>query len=135
VHSHGWAGIKNGDLLRRAHFSVNAGHCLWLSLGLLLIRPAPVASVGPDLVLYAIGLTWLISKPSSAPLYFLGFYQAVSLAVNGYAFSGAAMGTAAHKALLVHLIWRTMALFLIAKLFLKLRQQPTSPSTAVPEQF
>jgi hypothetical protein len=133
-----WGGstfLKNEKKPLLAAFSVSAGHCLWLSLGLLLTHPAPLAAVGPDLVLYAIGLTWLISKPSSAPLYFLGFYQAISLAVNGHAFLGAAMGSAAHKALLVHLIWRTMALFLIAKLFLKFRQPPTSPSTAVPEQL
>lgn len=131
-----WGGstvLKNERRPLLAAFSVNAGHCLWLTLGLLLIHPAPVAAVGPDLIIYAIGLTWLISKPSTAPLYFLGIYQALSLAVNGHAFLGAAMGSAAHKALLVHLIWRTMALFLIAKLFLTLRLSPTSPSTTVPD--
>jgi len=96
-------------------FSVNAGHFLWLSLSLFLVHPAPVAAIGPDLVIYAIGLAWLVVKPSSGPLYLLGIYQVVLLGVNGYAFAHATVGSVEHKALLIHLIWRAMALFFMTK--------------------
>ena len=88
-----------------AVLAVNAGQFLWLALALALrgVLNADVA----DLIVFAIGLVWLVAKPSAGPLYLLGAYQAVSLAVNAFAFVEAAVGSDAHKALLVHLIWRS----------------------------
>src|SRR3989344_1947776 len=98
--------------------SVNAGHFLWMGFGVALtgVLNANVA----DLVVYAIGLLWLIKKPSAGPLYLLCAYQVLSLVVNTAAFVDAAVGSIGHKALLVHLIWRALALFLMVKLFLSL---------------
>lgn len=105
--------------------SVNVGHFLWLGLGIALtgVLNANFA----DLLVYAIGLLWLIKKPSTGPLYLLGAYQSLSFSVNAVAFAGAAIGSSDHKALLIHLIWRGMALFLIVKLFLALRQKASQP--------
>lgn len=99
--------------------SVNAGHFLWLLLGCVLTKDL---SLSGDLVIYAIGLFWLVKKPLAGPLYLLGAYQAFSLVVNSVAFIDAAVGSAAHKALLVHVVWRVWALFLIVKLYLSIRQ-------------
>ncbi len=101
--------------------SVNAGHFLWLGLGVALTGVLNANSA--DLLVYAVGLLWLIKKPSVGPLYLLGAYQALSLAVNAVAFADAVVGSSDHKALLVHLIWRALALFLMVKLFLALRQK------------
>jgi hypothetical protein len=105
--------------------SVNAGHFLWLGLGIALTG-ALNANVA-DLLVYAIGLLWLIKMPSTGPLYLLGAYQSLSFTVNAVAFAGAAIGSSDHKALLVHLIWRGIALFLIVKLFLAIRQKVSQP--------
>ena len=113
-------------------FAVNAGHFLWLSLGLSMLGAQAFATLGLDLVLYAIGLAWLLKKPSIGPLILLGIYQALSLGINGYSLAVAAVGSGSHKALLVHVIWRAMALFFIAKLFFILRRKSVSSASNVP---
>ena len=101
--------------------SVNAGHFLWLALALFLMGTDALSSFGGDIFFYVIGLTWLLKRPSLGALYFLGAFQLVSLGINGYAFVEAAIGSVAHKALLVHVIWRALSLFFIFKLFLLFR--------------
>jgi hypothetical protein len=113
-------------------FAVNAGHFLWLSLGLFMLGAQAFATLGLDLILYAIGLAWLLKKPSFGPLILLGIYQAVSLGVNGYSLALAAVSSGSHKALLVHVIWRAMALFFIAKLLFTLRRKSVSSAPHVP---
>lgn len=108
--------------------SVNAGHFLWLSAGILLIGVSG-ANIAEALI-YASGLLWLVKKPSAGPLYLLGTYQALSLMINADAFADAAVGSAGHKALLVHLIWRAMALFFMVKLFLALRQKESQTNAS-----
>jgi hypothetical protein len=130
-----WGGSKLFPEEKKAivpAFAVNAGHCLWLSLGLVLLGRAGIASLGLDVVLYAIGLAWLFKKPSSGPLILLGIYQALSLIYNGYSLAVATFESGDHKALLVHVIWRAMALFFVVKLFVTLRRRPVSNSTNVP---
>lgn len=113
-------------------FSVNAGHSLWLSLALLLVGAHAFANVGSDLIVYFVGLVWLLKKPSLGPLYLLGIFQLASLGINGYALTEAAVGSAQHKALLVHVIWRALALFLMLKLFLILKKKPKTDFAAAP---
>ena len=109
--------------------SVNAGHFLWLGLGLVLTGDFSVAG---DLLVYAIGLFWLVKKPRPGPLYLLGAYQAISLVVNSVAFIDAAVGSAAHKALLIHVVWRIWALFLLTKLYLTIRRNVPQEDAAAP---
>ena len=101
-------------------FAVQCGHGLWMSFGLLLIGTLDKNAL--DILLLVGGLTWLIAKPSRGPLYLLGAYQLLAVIYNGYLFYGAEVGSLPHKALLVHIIWRSLALFFIGQVFLKLRQ-------------
>jgi hypothetical protein len=110
--------------------SVNAGHFLWLGLGVAFTGDLNANAV--DLLVYAIGLLVLVKKPSAGPLYLLGAYQALSLVVNAVAFADAAVGNSDHKALLVHLIWRALALFLMVKLFLAPRQMASPGDIVAP---
>ena len=112
-----------------ATLAVNAGHFLWLAIALALrgVLNADVA----DLVVYAVGLTWLVSRPGVGPLYLLGAYQAFSLTVNALALLDVTVGSEAHKALLVAVIWRALALIAIGQLWVGLRQQrKTNEATA-----
>jgi hypothetical protein len=113
-------------------FAVNAGHFLWLSLSLFMLGAQAFAILGFDLLLYIIGLAWLLKKPSFGPLILLGIYQALSLGVNGYSLAVAAVGSGSHKALLVHVIWRAMALFFVVKLMFTLRRKSVSSASNVP---
>lgn len=115
--------LKDEKKLILPVLSINGGHFLWLGAGLILLGPSALETVGGDLLLYAVGLSWLFMKPSTGPLYLLGIVQALSLGVNGYAFAGADVGSAAHKALVVHLIWRSMSLFVVVKLLIAIRKR------------
>jgi len=113
-------------------FSVNAGHCLWLALGVALTGAGALSAVGADLIVYAIGLIWLLLKPSLGSLYLLGIFQLLSVGINGYSFAEATIGSATHKALLVHVIWRAMSLFFMLKLFLILKKESKTNAAITP---
>ena len=113
-------------------FSINAGHFLWLTLGVVLTGASTFAAHGLDLAVYIIGLAWLLKRPSLAPLYLLGIFQLISLGVNGYSFAEATIGSGLHKALLVHVIWRALSLFFVLKLFLILRKKPKTDAEIAP---
>ena len=130
-----WAGsklLKDEKKVILPAFAVNAGHFLWLALALVLMGAGAFTTVGGDLIVYVIGLAWLLKKPSLGPLYLLGIFQLVSLSINGYSFAEAAVGSAPHKALLVHVIWRALALFFMFKLFLALRKKPKTEAAIAP---
>lgn len=92
-------------------FSWQAAHALWLCLALL--APAGQAVV-VDIVLVSGLLTWLLMRPGYPPLYVLAIYQVVSLYTNGTGLISAELSTATHKALLVHVLFRIIALIYIA---------------------
>lgn len=111
-------------------FAVQCGHALWMTLPFLIL--GKINENIADVALLAAGLAWLIAKPGRAPLLLLGVYQLLAILHNGYMFYGAEVGSTAHKALLVHLIWRGLALFFNVQLLLKLRNQQAE-AEAVPD--
>jgi hypothetical protein len=118
-----WIGTKLLSEDRKAilpALSVQSGHALWLLLALAL--PGTWRSVLPDLVLYLAGIVWLIRRPSLGPLYFLGAYQLFSLAINVKTIVAFPVSSPSHKALVVHIIWRVLALVLMTRLFFVLRR-------------
>lgn len=100
--------------------SVNAGHFLWMCSAIVVT--GIVDPVTADLVVYVVGLIWLLRTRSAGPLLLLGVYQALSLAVNAVDLAAAPLGSIQHKALLAHIFWRIWALALIVKLYFVLRQ-------------
>lgn len=130
-----WVGarlLKDEQKVILPAFSVNAGHCLWLALGAVLIGSGALSAVGGDLIIYAIGLIWLLLKPGIGPLYLLGIFQLLSLGINGYSLTEATIGSAPHKALLIHVIWRALSLFFTLKLFLILKIKANSNAAIAP---
>ncbi len=57
---------------------------------------------------------WLVGWPSVVVVAVLTFYQAFGLVMNGMAFVAAARGTDMHKALVVHLFFRAVAVVAMA---------------------
>lgn len=130
-----WGGtrlLKDDKKIILPAFSVNTGHCLWLTLGVVLTGGGAFSAVGPDLIVYAIGLLWLLIRPSLGPLYLLGILQLLSLGINSYSLAEAMVGSASHKALLIHVIWRALALFFTFKLFLVLKNKPEANAAIAP---
>jgi len=121
--------LKDDQKIIVSALSVNAGHFLWLALVVALVGDLSLSFV--DFALYIVGLVWLVKKPSTGPLYLLAIYLVLSLASTGYSFADAAVGSGLHKALLVYLIWRAMALFLVIKLLMSFRKQQIHGNASV----
>lgn len=111
--------------------SVQAGHLIWIAIGMIMTRAMGANAV--DLLWLLIGLIWLAAKPGRGPLWFLSIYQLLLLPLNLYLFAHASVGTTAHKALLVHIVWRVLALALMGMMYMRLRRERLSLETSLQE--
>ena len=91
--------------------AVQAGHLLWLAVGLIVIRALTVDLV--DIAILLIGVVWLLARPGLAPVIVLTVYQSLALLISLVAFLNLPVGHNLHRALLVHLLWRVLALILM----------------------
>lgn len=100
-------------------FCVQAGYLVWLVVVMMTTR----AFLGPgliDVVWLAIGLAWLWMKPGKIALCVLAIYQLLALPYSLVQFSDSDFGSAANKALLVHIVWHCLALFYLAWLYYRM---------------
>lgn len=130
-----WVGKKLLPPARQLYLpalAVQTGHLLWLSLGMFYIGAVGLDLL--DIVILVIGLAWLLLKPGLAPVLLLTAFQVLGLAINGVSFAEAAIGTNPHKALLVHIVWRLMALFFMWHAYVQSRKavrvETATPGTA-----
>ncbi|HKT30425.1 hypothetical protein [Dyella sp.] len=107
-------------------FCVQAGHLMWFVVGAVMSRQLASPAL-IDIVWLAIGLTWLWLRPGKTALYVLIIYQLLALPYNVLQFSQADFGTTANKVLLVHVIWRCIALFYMARMFYRLGRPVQEP--------
>ncbi len=90
-------------------FAVQAGHLIWFWAGVLLAGGMNSAILLDVLVLTA-GLIWLVAAPGYGPIAALAAFQAFATWVNADALLAAEWASINHKALLVHLALRFLAL-------------------------
>ncbi len=76
-----------------------------------------------DIAVLSIGIAWLWLRPSLAAALFLGLVQLASLAYNVASLIPAPFGSASHKALTVHCIWRLLSIACLIVGYLKLRRE------------
>ena len=91
--------------------AVQAGHLLWIAIGLVVIGALTVDLV--DIAILLIGVVWLLAKPGLVPVIVMTVYQAVALLISLFAFLNFPIGATLHRALFIHLIWRVLALILM----------------------
>lgn len=91
--------------------AVQAGHLLWIAVGLIVIGALTVDLV--DIAILLGGVAWLLLRPGLAPVIVLTIYQVLALLINLFAFLSLPIGHNLHRALLVHIIWRGLALILM----------------------
>ena len=91
--------------------AVQAGHLLWIAIGLIVIGALTVDLV--DIAILLIGVVWLLARPGLAPVILLTIYQVLALLINLFALLAFPIGHNLHRALLVHIIWRGLALILM----------------------
>ena len=89
--------------------AVQAGHLIWFSAGIVLAGTVNNA-VLPDVLVLMAGLIWLIAAPGYVPIAALAAFQAFATWINADALLAAEWGSVSHKALLVHLALRFLAL-------------------------
>ncbi len=109
-----WAGRKlfpdrSRDYVAAA--AVQAGHLLWIAVGLIVIGALTVDLV--DIAILLIGVAWLLLRPGRTPVIVLTIYQVLALLINLFALLAFPIGHNLHQALLVHIIWRGLALTLM----------------------
>jgi hypothetical protein len=102
--------------------AVQAGHLLWIATGLIVIGALTVDLV--DIAILLIGVVWLLARPGLAPVIVLTVYQSLALLINLFAFLSFPVGDNLHRALLVHLLWRVLALILMWRAYRKARGLP-----------
>ena len=102
--------------------AVQAGHLLWIAIGLVVIGALTVDLV--DIAILLIGVGWLLARPGLAPVIVLTVYQALALLINLFAFLNFPVGHALHRALLVHFLWRILALVLMWRAYHRATERP-----------
>ena len=81
-----------------------------------------VGGVVLDVLIPAVGICWLAFRPGIRPVVFLSGYQGFALAANVINLLSMGVGTMEHKALVGHVLWRSIALFLMWKGFMNGKQ-------------
>lgn len=102
--------------LRPPHFAaaiaVIVGHLTWFVFGAVFTGMwAPVIL---DVVLIGAGVVWLWARPGLGPCLTLVGLEIATLVVNVVAILGVAVGSPEHRALVVHLLFRVLALVALA---------------------
>ena len=100
-----------------------AGHVIWFLLAFLVLGSDIPQSLWIEELLMTGALLWLFLKPSVMPLVLLTAWQSFALLTNLRPSSMQRSGTAAHKALLVHVVFRTIAICLMITGIMKLRKR------------
>lgn len=91
--------------------AVQVGHLLWIAVGLVVIGALTVDLV--DIAILLGGVAWLLVRPGLAPVIVLTIYHGLALLINLFAFLNFPIGHNLHRALLVHILWRGLALLLM----------------------
>lgn len=81
-----------------------------------------VGGVILDVLIPAAGIFWLAFRPGIRPVVFLSGYQVFALAANIINLLSMGVGTMEHKGLVGHVLWRSIALFLMWKGFMNGKQ-------------
>jgi len=79
-----------------------------------------------DITILLIGVVWLLARPGLAPVIVLTVYQSLALLINLFAFLNFPVGNNLHRALLIHVLWRVLALILMWRAHRKTTGLPES---------
>jgi len=102
--------------------SVQVGHAIWFIVGIAISGQVNTIM---DPAILLVGVLWLLAKPGAAPVVVLSVFQLAALAYNSHMFLGTEFGTNPNKALFVHIIFRAMALGLMAFALYKASKAPS----------
>ena len=105
--------------------AVTAAHLAWFVAGAAILGNWSATLL--DIVALAAGITWLWVRPGLASTLFLGAVQGLSLAANAYQLLTVPVGSAPHRALTVHVLFRVLALVGLTVGFVQFRRARLAP--------
>jgi len=88
------------------------GQLGWFLLGAILVANG-INKVGLDVAIITVGLIWLYLSVGRAAAIALMLYQSAALAFNVYTFAAGSLASPGAKGLVVHIVWRAVALILL----------------------
>ena len=102
-------------------FAFQVGQMLWFVLGGVVSRLLTPTDLLEALILGATA-TWLLLRPSLTAVVIIVGLQAASIVVNLLVLKDAAVGSLAHRALALTIVWRGATLLLLLSAYLSLRK-------------
>lgn len=118
-----WIGNKRLDTNQLNYLpsiAVQFGQFIWLLIGIVISGQFNTNLI--DAVIVAVGLVWLLAKPGFLPIVFLSLFQIFALAINVLAITEVSIGSTSHKGLVVHIIFRIMAVILMWQAYLRIKK-------------
>ena len=105
--------------------ATTAAHVTWFIVGSAI--DGVWSATALDIVALTIGIVWLWVRPGLIPVLFLGLVQGASLAFNAYTISSVAFGSAPHRALAAHCVFRLIAIACLVVGYIRLRRERSTP--------
>ena len=105
--------------------STTAAHVTWFAVASALT--GLWSQMALDIILLTVGILFLWTRPSLSSVVFLGLIQTASLVLNIYTISSVTFGSAPHRALTAHCIFRLLAIICLVSGYVRLRRQPPPP--------
>jgi hypothetical protein len=97
------------------------GHVVWFVVGAAVVGAwSPVLL---DIVVMTIGVLWLWARPALRVALILGLFELAALVSNCVSLISANVGSAEHKALAVHCVFRLLVLSALVVGFLRMKRQ------------
>jgi len=120
--------------------AILGGHAVWMAVGVLFAARGDRTAMlvgGVEIALLLGAAFWLALRPGLAAAITAGAYQILSLAVNTYNFTGQSFGTAAHRALLAHMLLRLAGLIamIVGLVIMHRKAQATQPAFPVVQEL
>ena len=115
--------------VRPKHFAgaiaTTAAHVIWFVVGSAITGMWSATAL--DIIALSAGIAWLWWRPNLSSVLFLGLVQLASLLFNAYMISSAPFGSAQHRALTAHCVFRIMAIICLIAGYLRMRRELSSP--------
>ena len=105
--------------------ATTAAHMTWFIVGSAITGVWSATAL--DIIALGIGIVWLWARPGLLAVLFLGLVQAGSLAFNAYTIISVPFGSAPHRALTAHCVFRLIAIICLVVGYIRLRRERSTP--------
>jgi hypothetical protein len=105
--------------------ATTAAHVVWFVVGSAITGMWSATAL--DIIALTVGIVWLWWRPNLPAVLFLGLVQLASLGLNAYMISSAPFGSAQHRALTAHCVFRLIAIICLIVGYVRMRRELSTP--------